>query len=126
METIHMSKITKKTNPQLISLIVRLKEQSHTENAAIWKTVANRLDKPTRAHPRVNLGQISRHTGEGEVILVPGKVLGSGLLNHAVTVAALAFSESAKARITDNGGEAITINALMDTVPKGTNVRIMG
>lgn len=121
-----MSKITKKTNPQLIALIMRLKEQSHTEDAAIWKTVANRLDKPTRAHPRVNLGQINRHSAEGQIILVPGKVLGSGLLNHAVTVAALAFSESAKARITDSGGEAITISALMTTVPKGANVRIMG
>jgi len=121
-----MSKITKKVNPHLITLIAQLKDQSHTENVAIWKTVANRLDKPTRAHPRVNLGQINRHTAEGEVILVPGKVLGSGLLNHAVTVAALAFSESAKARITDNGGKAITINALMDAIPTGTNVRIMG
>lgn len=121
-----MTKVTKKTNPQLITLISRLKEQSHKENAAIWKTVANRLDKPTRAHPRVNLGQINRHSTEGEVIVVPGKVLGAGLLNHPVTVAALAFSESAKARIANNGGKTITIGALMDAVPTGANIKIMG
>ena len=37
-----------KTNPNLIELINKLNKKSKTENAAIWKDVANRLGRSNR------------------------------------------------------------------------------
>jgi len=45
-----------------------------------------------RAHAEVNLGRIERYAQEDETVVVPGKVLGSGVLEKNVTVAAVDFS----------------------------------
>ena len=44
-----------KTNPNLIELINKLNKKSKTENAAIWKDVANRLGRSNRRTAEVNL-----------------------------------------------------------------------
>ena len=60
----------------------------------------------------VNVGKIGKLTKKGETIAVPGKVLGTGSIGHAVTVAALSFSESAKRKIEGAGGKTIPLNEL--------------
>lgn len=67
----------------------------------------------------VNVGKIGKLTKKGETIAVPGKVLGTGSISHAVTVAALGFSESAKRKIEAAGGKAVSLNELK------TNARLM-
>ena len=64
-----------KTNPNLIELINKLYEQSRSEDAAIWKDVAQRLERSNRRTAEVNLSDIARHAEAGETVLVPGKVL---------------------------------------------------
>jgi large subunit ribosomal protein L18e len=83
------------------------------------------MSKPTRHQCEVNVSKINRFTIDGETIVVPGKVLGSGELDHKVTVAALKFSDAARAKI-DKVGETLTINELLDRNPKGSNIRIFG
>jgi large subunit ribosomal protein L18e len=117
-------KLTRKTNPRIVSLILTLKERAHGERAPIWKDIAKSLETPTRNYATVNLSKINRHTVENEVLLVPGKVLGAGFLNHSVTVAALNFSESAVTKISEAGGMCLSIEEIMDSNPKGSGIRI--
>jgi len=119
-----MVKLTK-TNPKLIELIGRLKEKSYKEDAAIWKDVAKRLERPTRRKAQVNISRINRHSDDDEMVLVPGKVLGSGNLDHKVYVAALSFSKNAEEKIETVGGECLNIYELLERNPKGSKIRII-
>ncbi|KCZ72062.1 ribosomal protein L18E [Candidatus Methanoperedens nitroreducens] len=115
-----------KTNPQTLYLISNLKKQSREKGVPIWRDIALRLERPSRNRPEVNLSRINRYTKDSDLILVPGKVLGAGELNHQITVAAVSFSENARNKIAAVGGTCLTIEELMNTNPQGSGVRIMG
>jgi|SRR3989344_3044646 len=74
-----------------------------------WKRVLELLSAPSRKKPGVNMGRISQYTKEGQLVIVPDKVLGAGMLKQKLTVAAVSFSQSAKKMIEAAGGKAITI-----------------
>ena len=115
-----------KTNAQTVELIDELKRHSRENGVALWRDLARRLEKPSRNFAEVNLGKLARHTSGKEIIVVPGKVLGSGNIGHPLTVAALAFSANSHAAITAARGKCITIEELMKKNPKGSGVRIIG
>jgi large subunit ribosomal protein L18e len=48
------------------------------------------------------------------------------MLDHAVSVAAFTFSETAKKKIEAVGGECLTLSALVQKNPKGSNLKIVG
>ena len=114
-----------KTNPNLIELIDKLKKKSKSEDAAIWKDVADRLGRSNRRTSEVNLSDINRHAEADETILVPGKVLSNGELDKKVNVVALKFSAKAQEKIESAGGECISIDEIIETNPKGSNIRII-
>jgi len=116
----------KPDNPQLLELIRFLKKVSKENDAKIWSTMANSLSKSRSTRVSVNLSRINRHTEKGEVVVVPGKVLGSGNINHPVTVAAFAFSAAAREKIKQAKGKYSTFPELVKKNPKGSNVKIMG
>ncbi|MCG7851596.1 MAG: 50S ribosomal protein L18e [Methanosarcinaceae archaeon] len=118
-------KIIRKTNPRIPTLIVVLKEKTRENDAPIWRDIAIRLEKPGRNYAEVNLSSINRNASENEVVLVPGKVLGAGMLGHPVTVAALNFSVTAREKITDVGGRCLTIEQIIDENPSGSGIRIL-
>ncbi|MCK5150786.1 MAG: uL15 family ribosomal protein, partial [Candidatus Thorarchaeota archaeon] len=64
-------------------------------------------------------------SNDGDVVVIPGKVLGSGNLPHKVTVAALNASASARSVIVGAGGSLITINELLSKQPKGKGILII-
>ncbi|MGY5863242.1 MAG: 50S ribosomal protein L18e [Candidatus Thorarchaeota archaeon] len=113
------------TDPNTRALINALKKTSTKHNVGIWKRVAELVARPARKRATVNVGKISRHTNAGDIIVVPGKVLGSGNLSHKVTVAALNASTSARTVIIGAGGTLISINELLTKVPKGKGVTII-
>ena len=121
-----MTRMIAKTNPRLSSLIVLLKNKSRENEAKIWREIASRLETPNRNYAEVNLSKINRYAQNGETILVPGKVLGSGELTKPVTVAAWQFSAQARDKISAAGGKATTIAELVASRPKGDGIRIMG
>jgi len=117
-----MTKRTGPTNLELQNLIKSLKKLSTKEEVNIWKRIAKDLEKPTRQRRKVNLYKIDKHTREGEIAIVPGKVLSLGELNKKITVAAYQFSDAAKKKIE----KSISITELMKSNPKGKKVRIIG
>jgi len=113
------------TNILVRKLITDLKKASRLNNAGVWRSVAEILEKPSRNRPAVNLSKIERYSREGEMIIVPGKVLASGKLTKKVTIAAIAFSEQALRKIKSIGARAITIEEAMRINPSGSNTRII-
>ena len=119
-------KRTGPTNIQLQQLISELKKASIEQDVKIWKRIAQDLEKPSRQRRIVNIARINRVTKEGEQVIVPGKVLGTGTLSHKLTLAAFDLSESAKDQIKKSQGKIMTIAELLKQNPKGKNVRIIG
>ncbi len=120
-----MSRPVNKTNPRLNDLIYVLNEASRENDANIWREIARRLSSPGKNHAEVNLSKISRYANNGETILVPGKVLGSGVLDRPVEVAALNFSKSASTKIEKANGRCMTIEDLLAANPRGSQIRIL-
>jgi large subunit ribosomal protein L18e len=113
-----------KSNPRLSSLIADLKSAARTSGGNVWGDIADRLEKPRRTHAEVNLGRIERYAQEDETVVVPGKVLGSGVLQKDVTVAAVDFSGSAETKIEQNG-EVVSLEQAVADNPEGSNVRVI-
>jgi len=119
-------KRTKKTNPYLVQLIQDLKEATRVNDAPIWRDIATRLEKPRSRWAEVNISRLQLYANDGDTIVVPGKLLGAGLISKKVTVSAFQASRSARASIEKAGGRVIEIPTLIEENPKGFNVRIMG
>jgi len=119
-------KKSRATNPELVKLVRFLKKQGRENNAEIWRATAEILSKPRRRRIALNLSRLNRHTQKNDVVVVPGKVLGTGVVNHPVTVAAFAFSEKAKEKILAARGKCLSIIDLIKKNPKGSNVKIIG
>ncbi len=114
------------TNPDLTNLIRLLRRKSRENEVAIWRDAAERMSKPKRQRIAVNISRIDRYTQENDDVLVPGKVLGAGLITRPVRVAALDFSDQARAKIHKAKGKCLSIPELVEMNPKGTNVKLIG
>ncbi len=112
-----------KSNTTLINTIKFL--QILGNKSRLWADIAERLKRPRRLMAEVNLSKLSKLTSEGEIVVVPGKVLGSGEISHSITVAALGFSETAKAKLTKAGCKCLSISELAELNPKGSHIKIV-
>jgi len=121
-----MSKRTGPTNPVLMGLIVELKKRSGEQNANLWKRIAMDLEKPTRQRRVVNLSSLNLHTKENDIVVVAGKVLGAGNLEHKLTISAFQFSDGAKEKIEKVGAKIVPLLELSKENPSGKGIRIMG
>lgn len=117
---------TKTTNNDLQEIISELRKTASTNEAKIWKRVAADLSKPTRQRRVVNLSRINKFTKDSDKIVVPGKVLSVGEIDHKVEVVAYQFSDAAKAKIESAKGRVVTIPEVLKSNPKGTGIKIIG
>ena len=115
---------SQKTNSHLKQLTTDLYKLSSENKSNLWRTIADDLLVSTRNKKLVNLFTLDINAKDGETIVVPGKVLGTGDLNRKLTVAAYSFSKSAVEKIKNAKGSAITIQELLQKNPKGKDVRI--
>lgn len=113
------------TNPELIRITRTLRKKSRENEVKIWRDVADRLVRSGQRRATVNVSHLRRHAKKGETIVIPGKVLGSGEIDHPIKVAAFAFSKQARSKILDAKGKCLSIQELTEKNPKGTNVRII-
>jgi len=118
-------KQVKSQNPELLNIIRSLRKKAKEGDAAIWRDVADRLSSSRRRRVAINLSRLNRYTKEKETVVVPGKVLGAGKLEHPISVAAFTFSTQARTKISRAKGKCLTILELLKDNPKGSNVRIM-
>lgn len=115
----------KSTNPELLAVIRSLRRKARENDASIWRDIAESFSSSRRRRVAVNLSRLNRHTKAKETVVVPGKVLGAGRLEHSISVAAFSFSSQARLKISKARGKCLSILELLETNPKGSNVRIM-
>lgn len=120
-----MGKRTGPTNPLLRQLIEDLKLKSYKMGSPFLRDISEKLNKPRRQRIEVNLADIERNTNEGDVVIIPGVVLGYGELNKPITISAWKFSRSALEKIKKSKSNAITIKELVSKNPRGTGVKIL-
>jgi large subunit ribosomal protein L18e len=118
-------KETQSTNPELVKLIRLLKKQSREQKAGVWHDVAENLAKSRRARVAVNLSRINRNTEKKDIVVVPGKILGAGSLNHALTIAAFGVSATAEKKLKASRAKYMSIPELVEKNPTGANVKII-
>lgn len=85
--------LQRKTNPKLVETIMKAKKNG------LWVEVAGMLSCPSRRMTNANLDEIDKKAKDGEVVVVAGKVLGTGNLTKRVKLIAFAFSKSAEDKL---------------------------
>ncbi|MBN2014907.1 MAG: 50S ribosomal protein L18e [Candidatus Altiarchaeota archaeon] len=113
-------------DPRRVDLMDRLREAARVNDAGIWKALAEELSRSRKDRHAVNLWKVNKYTKKGDTVLVPGKLLGDGVLDHRVDVAAFKVSESAKDKVEAAGGKVISIHELVEKNPKGSNIVMIG
>jgi large subunit ribosomal protein L18e len=92
----------------------------------IWKSIEKKFKSSRSNRSEVNVSKLDNITKEGDIVIVPGKVLGSGIINHKIILSSFSISVAAMKKVIDCGGEVITINELVEQYPDGKGVRIIG
>ena len=107
--------------------ILKLEKYGKANKQNIWLVLAKQLAKSTRERTKVNLWKFTNQKDKlsGKIVVIPGKVLGDGMIDFPVNVAALSFSEKAKQKIADNKGKTLTLKDLMEMKPKASELMIM-
>ncbi len=108
------------------SAIMTLRKNLKKEKFPIWKTIINELSRSRSNRREVNVSNLANVTQENDVVIVPGKILGSGNISHKLTVWSSSISEGAARKITFAGGKLVSLETLMNKYPSGKGVRIIG
>jgi len=91
-----------------------------------WRRVIEEAKRPRRNRRVVNLYKLNRLTRSGDVVYVVGKVLGSGELDHPITIGAFGFSKKAYEKILKAGGTILTTEEFAERYPSGSGVKLIG
>jgi len=113
-------------DPSRVALIAAVERIAKKEDSGLWSIVAEELSRVRKNRREVNVYKINKYTATGDVVVVPGKVLGDGVLEHKVVVGAFKFTEGAKQKIKAAGGETVSILDLVKTNPSGSKIKLMG
>ncbi len=108
-------------DPQRLDLIKRLMK----EDRPVWKRVARELSRSRKNRAEVNLSSINKLTKPDDIVLVPGKVLGEGSLDHAITLAYYRISSGALQKVQAAKGTAMRIEDLLRENPRGKDIKII-
>ena len=114
------------TNAIVLHMAKELKDASKKNKAPIWLRLAELALKPSSARRTVNVSEIDRLTKDGDVIVVPGKVLGTGGMSHKITLCSFSISNSGAQKILGVGGKILSYSELVKNHPTGKGVTIIG
>jgi large subunit ribosomal protein L18e len=68
----------------------------------LWKRVLKLSEVPSRSRKTVNIYKINKYTKDGDSIIVPGKVLGEGQMDHKISITAMEYSSKAMLNLKSN------------------------
>jgi len=113
-------------NTMIDNTIWTLRSAFKKNKAPIWRAIEEELAGSRANRREINVRRLATITKAGEVVVVPGKVLGTGNLGHKLTVCAFSVSESATKKVIESGGNVVTFEDLIKKYPDGKGVRIIG
>jgi large subunit ribosomal protein L18e len=114
------------TNQVVIRMAKELKAASKKNKAPIWLRLAEMALKPARTKRVLNLGQIDKSISDNDIIIVPGKVLGTGNISHKITLCSFSISTTGAKKVIQSGGKIVDFTHLIKNNPTGKGVRIIG
>lgn len=109
----------KKSHKGLVETIFSAKKHD------AWMRVASVLSGPRRNRIALNLEQINNMSKEGDIIVVPGKILSQGNIDKKIKVVALSFSDKAKVKLLNSKIPAIILIEEIKKNPNAKNVKII-
>ena len=112
-------------NQVVLHMIKDLKQASKKNEAPIWSKLAD-LALKTSSKRTVNLTRINKITKDGDVLFVPGKVLGTGNLSHKITLSTFSISVTAANKVIKSGGNIMAYSDMIKKFPTGKGVIIFG
>jgi large subunit ribosomal protein L18e len=118
--------IKQMTNHVVLQMVKELKRVSKKNKAPLWSRLAELALKPSCAKRTVNLSQIDKFTKDNDLVVVPGKVLGTGNMSHKITLCSFSISNSGAQKILGSGGKILSFTELIKSHPTGKGVRIIG
>jgi large subunit ribosomal protein L18e len=113
------------TNQVVLHMAKELRVASKKNRAPIWSRLADMTIKPSRARRVLNLGQLDKFVNDNEVVVVPGKVLGTGNISHKITLCSFSISTSGAKKVIQSGGKILTFSQLIRDNPTGKGVKII-
>mgnify|MGYP001583627095 CR=1 FL=1 len=111
--------LRKKSNNELVETIIAAKKNEK------WMDVARILSMPRRDSTEMNLGEIDRNSKDGEIIVIPGKVLSQGEINKKIRIVAFGFSEKAREKLLKSKIQTSSILEEIKKNPEGKGIRII-
>lgn len=83
------------------------------------------LAKPSRNRPEINLYRLNKLTKDNDIVVIPGKILGAGTLDHPITISSLMVSNLALTKLTESKSTHMSIEDMMKKYKKGSNIKIL-
>ncbi|MEM2689512.1 MAG: 50S ribosomal protein L18e [Nitrososphaerota archaeon] len=105
----------------LIRTVSRLSKEEN-----FWEVIANNLQTPRRRRRVVNLYELNRLTSPNDRVIVLGKLLGTGVLKHPLTIVAFDFSSKSYQKVKSIGGTPIFLEDFIKTKPSISGFKIIG
>ena len=109
----------KKVSTELIKTIIATKKNK------AWIRVAEILSGPRKNRANLNLEEIDKNVEEGEIAVIPGKVLSQGSVNKKIKIIALNFSSKAKEKLLKSKCEISSIVEEIKKNPEGKGIKIL-
>ena len=113
-------------NQEVILMAKQLKAASAKNKAPIWSKLAQFALKPKSAKRVVNLTKINDLTKDNAVVIVPGKILATGKIDHKITLSSFSISNSAAKKVIESGGKILSFSEIIEKFPNGNGVQIIG
>ncbi|MXY61428.1 MAG: 50S ribosomal protein L18e [Cenarchaeum sp. SB0665_bin_23] len=113
-------------NEHIVRMARNLKRKSVTHKAPIWKKVSEFALKTTVSKRVINVNGIEKLTKDGDVVVFPGKVLGTGDITHSISLFCFDISRTAASKVRDAGGRILDYETLTNEKPTGTGVILLG
>ena len=114
------------TNQVVIRMAKDLKKASTKNDAPIWAKLSEYALKPSVARRYINLKSIGQLTKDSDTVVFPGKVLGTGDIDHKITLCSFSISTSAATKILEKGGKIVSFSDLIEKYPTGKGVKLLG
>lgn len=91
----------------------------------VWKRVREILAGASRREAQVNLYRLNKLSKKDEVVVVPGKLLGVGALDHPLTVAYVEASKTALLGLKQSKATVVPLEAFLKDRANEKNIKIV-
>jgi len=118
-KTLLEKQLRRKENPILVETIIAAKKNEN------WKEVASVLSGSQKNRPNINLEDVNKEAKDGEIVVVPGKVLSQGDVSNKLKVVALNFSDKAREKLLKAGCEVSNMLEEIKSNPEAKGIRIL-